>query len=266
MLNPPAEIWDLHTHLAGVPGRTPDERMAKLIEFADRMGIRRVVTFMGMEFVYEPTPEQFRKANDEILQALSHYHDRAFGFVYLNPKFQKESLDEFDRCVVNGPMVGIKLWVAEHCNTPDLDPIVARAVEHKALVFQHTWIKITGNLPGESSPMELAELAARHPNATIICGHTGGDWEQGIRAVRPHTNVYVDLGGGDPTAGFTEMAVRELGADRVLYGSDAGGRSFASQLAKVYGARISDDDKRNILGGNLKRLLTPILAAKGISP
>src|SRR3712207_6583780 len=36
------------------------------------------------------------------------------------------------------------------------------------------------------------------------------------------------------------MAVRELGAERILYGSDAGGRSFASQLAKVTGA----DDPR----------------------
>jgi hypothetical protein len=40
--------------------------------------------------------------------------------------------------------------------------------------------------------------------------------------------------GFDPTAGVTEMAVREVGAARVLYGSDAGGRSFASQLAKVW--------------------------------
>ena len=48
--------------------------------------------------------------------------------------------------------------------------------------------------------MELAELAARHPEASIICGHTGGDWEQGIRAVRAQRHVAVDLGGGDPVA------------------------------------------------------------------
>jgi predicted TIM-barrel fold metal-dependent hydrolase len=82
--------------------------------------------------------------------------------------------------------------------------------------------------------------------------------------VRPHANVAVDLGGSDPTAGFVETAVRELGASRILYGSDAPGRSFATQLAKVMGADISDDARRLILGGNLKRLLTPILAAKGV--
>src|SRR5262245_41725313 len=40
-------IWDVHCHLSGVPGRTPDERLGQLIEFADRMGIERLCVFMG---------------------------------------------------------------------------------------------------------------------------------------------------------------------------------------------------------------------------
>ncbi|MBI2435573.1 MAG: amidohydrolase family protein [Candidatus Hydrogenedentes bacterium] len=260
------EIWDLHGHLSGVPGRTPDERMARLVEYADRMGVARFCVFMGMDWNYEPTPEKFRQENDEVMQALSHWHHRAFGFVYLNPQYVKESLQELDRCVSDGPLVGVKLWVAKHCNAPELDAIVARAAELRAPILQHTWLKITGNLPGESTPMELAALVERHPEATFICGHTGGDWEQGIRAIRPYRNIYTDLGGGDPTAGLTEMAVRELGAERVLYGSDIGGRSFASQLAKVLGARISDEDKQRILADNFKRVLAPILGAKGITP
>jgi hypothetical protein len=65
---------------------------------------------------------------------------------------------------------------------------------------------------------------------------------------------------------MVEMAVRELGAERVLYGSDAGGRSFASQLAKVYSADIPVESKRLILRENLRRLLAPALAAKGMKP
>ena len=60
------------------------------------------------------------------------------------------------------------------------------------------------------------------------------------------------------------MAVRELGAQRVMYGSDFPGRSFASQLAKVYGADISEEAKRLIFAGNLQRVLAPICSAKGI--
>src|SRR5439155_10760273 len=99
----------------------------------------------------------------------------------------------------------------------------------------------------------------------LICGHTGGDWELGLRVIRGLKNVYADLAGSEPVAGYTEMAVRELGAGRVLYGSDAGGRSFASQLAKVFGANIPESAKKLILGENLKRLLKPILHQKGIN-
>jgi len=77
-------------------------------------------------------------------------------------------------------------------------------------------------------------------------------------------NAYADLAGSEPVAGYTEMAVRELGAERMIYGTDAGGRSFASQLAKIFGANIPESAKKLILGENLKRLMTPILRAKGI--
>jgi predicted TIM-barrel fold metal-dependent hydrolase len=87
----------------------------------------------------------------------------------------------------------------------------------------------------------------------------------GIRIIRETKNVYADIAGSDPTSGFVEMAVRELGAERVLYGSDVGGRSFASQVAKVLGAEITDEEKRLILGGNIRRLLQPVLQAKGLA-
>ena len=57
--------------------------------------------------------------------------------------------------------------------------------------------------------------------------------------------------------------MRELGAERVIWGSDVGGRSFASQLAKVLSADIPDSAKELILGGNLRRLLAPVLKKKG---
>ena len=272
-------IWDLHCHISpGFSGRTPEERMAQMIRFADRMGIERMCVYMGMRIVVDPDPKELRQQNDEVLQALSHWHDRAFGFVYLNPNHPEASLKELDRCVRDGPMVGVKLWVACRCNDRKLDAIIERATELKAVIFQHTWFKTAppaqanenwtrlgaGNAPGESSPRDLVELMKRHPKASIICGHTGGNWELGVRVVRELPNVAVDLAGSDPTQGIAEMAVRELGAERVMYGSDIPGRSFASQLAKVHGANIPEAAKKLIFKENLKRWLTPILKDKGI--
>ncbi|MDA1051504.1 MAG: amidohydrolase family protein [Planctomycetota bacterium] len=195
-------IWDLHCHLSGVRGNTPEERMSELLRYADRMGVERLVVYMGMRWSQDPSPEDLRQQNDEVLQAISHWHDRAFGFVYLSAKHVEASLGELERCVANGPMVGVKLWVAKKCDDEQIDPIIRRATELNAVIFQHTWLKADGNYPGESTPMELAEMAKRHPKAKLICGHTGGDWERGIRAIRSQKHVPIGIGGSDPTAGF----------------------------------------------------------------
>lgn len=259
------EIWDNHTHLVLTLGETPEACLKESLKFADRLGISRVCLFSGnWKGRYDLTPEEMRASNDMVWRAIKAHPERAFGYAHLNPKHTGACLDEMNRCIRDGPMVGVKLIAAEHCNKPTLDPIVELAMKLKAPVLQHTWIKITGNLPDESTPMELAELAARHPGATFICGHAGGDWEQGIRAIRSHPNIHADLCGGDPTAGYAEMAVRELGPERVLFGSDVNARSYASQLGKVLGADISESHRRLVLAGNIKRLLKPILDAKGI--
>ena len=251
---PDDAIWDGHVHLAGLPG-TVEERVDRLLVYARRMGIQRLVLSMGTSLLPDPSPDELRRQNDEVLRAIAHAPDRVHGLVYLNPKHPQESLRELDRCVRDGPMVGVKLWIAMECRRPELDPIVRRAAELKAPILQHAYLRTGPNLPGESNPADMALLAARHPDASFICAHTGNDWERGIRAIRAAKNVCAEVSGSDPTAGFVEMAVRELGHERVVFGSDAPGRSFASQLAKVLSAEVPEAHQRAILGGNLRRLL-----------
>lgn len=260
----PDMIWDLHCHFSGVPGPTIQDRTRQILAYADRMGVQRLVFFMGWPWSQNPTPDDLRRQNDQVLEAIGKWPDRLFGFAYLSGHHPRESLQEIERCIAGGPMVGVKLWVARKCSDEALDPIIARCGELNAAIYQHTWLKTQGNYEGESTPMDLALLAARHPTVPIICGHTGGDWTRGIRAIRANKNVSIGIGGSEPTSGFVEMAVRELGAERVIYGSDAGGRSFATQLAKVYGAEIPTAARQLILGQNLKRMLSSILRAKGI--
>lgn len=263
-LRAPGPVWDGHCHLVEAGSGTPEQRLTSLVKHADRLDIERTVVFMGYPLVYDPTPEQLREQNDQVLRAVRPFQDRTLSYVYLNPRHVAFSLEEFDRRVRDGPMVGIKLWTAMRCSAPELDPIVERAAAMGAVIYQHTWLNMNGNLPGESTPQDVAELARRHPAVPIICGHAGGDWERGIRAIRGCKNVLIDIAGFDPTAGAVEMAVRELGADRIVFGSDAGIRSFASQLAKVLGAEVPDEAKRKILSGNLRRLLSGILKSKGV--
>ncbi|MGH9429383.1 MAG: twin-arginine translocation signal domain-containing protein, partial [Terriglobia bacterium] len=40
-------IWDVHGHLHSVPGDSPEARMARLIQFADRVGIQCLILSQG---------------------------------------------------------------------------------------------------------------------------------------------------------------------------------------------------------------------------
>src|SRR5690606_5775486 len=117
--------------------------------------------------------------------------------IRLNANLVQESLDAVDRWLREGPMVGVYFpggnWGALSCNHPNFDPIVRRIAETGGIIMQHTWFKTGGKqYPGESTPADLAELAARHPDVSFICAHAGGEWQKGIRAVRSSPNILVE--------------------------------------------------------------------------
>jgi predicted TIM-barrel fold metal-dependent hydrolase len=244
------------------------------------MGIERLCLFLR---VGETVSEK------DALEVLKRYPDKLFGFVWLSlwKDTVQANIDKLNRWIADGPLIGMKMAGTDGvCSVPAYDPVFERAAQLKAVIFIHAWFKTGAGLlnpnagyitktppvlpgglytPDESTPLDVAKLASRRPETPIICGHAGGDWELGLRAIRSARNVLAEISGSFPTRGIVEMAVRELGARRVVYGSDIPGRSFSSQLAKVHGAAISDADKQLIFSGNLRRIMTPILDRKGIT-
>ncbi|MGD9498032.1 MAG: amidohydrolase family protein [Armatimonadota bacterium] len=229
-----------------------------LLRHADRVGVELMCLSMGVarEFYRGPTPVQsMHRHNDEVAEVIARWPERFVGLCYLNPRFLPQSLAEIDRRVAHGPFRSIKLLWDMHCDQPNLDPIAARAGELGAPIQQHTWIKAAAAYRCESEPWRLAALARRHPQTTFVAAHTGGNWELGLRQIIDAPNIIADICGGDPESGYVEMAASMIGAARVAYGSDAPGRSFASQLAKVRGADVPDADKQQILSATMRRVL-----------
>lgn len=205
--------------------------------------------------------ETLARRNPEIVLApFRRYPDLLLGLIQLNAHDVPASLDALKRWVRDGPMLGAYLSGGAlgslTCTHPNVLRLVERLAELKGVIMQHTWFKTGGKQShSESTPAELAEVAARFPEQTFVCAHAGGEWERGIRAVRDSTNILVETSGFDATAGFIEMAVRELGAERIVFGSHLPTRSLGTELSKVIGARISEEDKRKIFGANYRRLL-----------
>jgi len=204
--------------------------------------------------------ELLRSKPELVLKPLEAWPEKLLGMIHLNANDTKASLDALDRWLRDGPMIGVYFPgggpAALACSDPKVLPLVERVVELKGVIMQHTWNKTGGKQgPGESTPAELAELAAKYPDQVFLCAHAGGEWEQGLRAVRDTPNVWIETSGFDATAGFIEMAVRETGEDRIVFGSHLPSRSLGTELTKVTAAEIPEEAKGKILGGNFRRLL-----------
>jgi predicted TIM-barrel fold metal-dependent hydrolase len=205
-----------------------------------------------------------RSRPDVVLKPMERWPQLLLGMIQLNANDLPASLDAINRWIQDGPMLGVYFPGggpgAMTCTHRNFYPLIERLLELKAAIMQHTWFKTGGKQgPGESTPSELAELAAKFPEQKFVCAHAGGEWEQGIRAVRSSPNILVETSGFDATSGFIEMAVRELGAERILFGSHLPSRSLGTELGKILGADITEEDKRLILGENYRNLLAPRL-------
>ena len=64
--------------------------------------------------------------------------------------------------------------------------------------------------------------------------------------------MYLDTSGSVIDEGIVELAAKTLGVDRLLFGCDM---SFTAGVGKIRGANLSAEQKQQILGGNLLRLL-----------
>ncbi len=103
---------------------------------------------------------------------------------------------------------------------------------------------------------QVGEIARRYPDATILLAHLRTMNEAGYyRIAREHPNVFVDTVGSSAARGLVERGVAAIGADKIVWGSDAYCYGLPQQIGKVLGAKISDEDKVKILSGNAQRIL-----------
>lgn len=252
-----AAIVDVHVHHRWTArnGR-PTAALERSRQLARLSGIKRVLLLGAVtSYPLDPSPEQVYEANIYTKKLMDEDPEFYMGACYINPCHEPSLVThEITRCLCSG-MVAIKLWAAAKASDLRLDPVMQVAAEFGVPVFIHAWHKTTGNSPCESSSSDIAHLARRFPYVPIVMAHLTGVHQRGVLEVADLPNVLVDTSGGQPESGIVEYAVRYLGPQRVLYGSDAPGRHFGTQIGRVLGAQLDAFTKEQILVHNAAALL-----------
>ena len=197
----------------------------------------------------------------QIKDAMRRYPDRVKGYYCYNPRLgtsREEIKKEFRE---NPGFVGMKFGPDYHrtaLTDSKYETVLCLANEYHMLILSHTW---GYSLDGENcnSADKVIGVLEKYPNITFIMGHSiQGQVDDAIEIARKYPNAYLDLCDTCRLNGVVEKMVREVGAEKVVFGTDAPMQTHLFQMGCVLGAKITDAEKKLILRDNALRILSSV--------
>jgi uncharacterized protein len=256
------EIFDCHLHSPADSGEgwqwyKVTESFDDFVKYLDKTGVKRGI--INSQKSYGIKPEEFIAGNREVARNVEKYKGRFTGACVVNPQFIDEALKEIEYC---HDQLGF-VWLGELCNY--MVPYNYSIREFEMLVDLATKLNMVLALHTEHGEMEY--ITQKFPGATIAFAHFGDDHEyddifKRIDMVAKNPNFYLDTSGyGHDRVGVLEYAVKKIGPDRVLFGSDFSINDPSTVIARIKNSFLTTDQKQKIFAGNLEALIKKVHAA-----
>lgn len=244
-------IIDAHAYIGFSHRRYPPiiRTTEHLIRTMDRFGISKSCVSSTMALQYD-----FKAGNAELKHEVSKFSDRFIPFCVVHPRYWSEAVEEFEKCINEWRFSGLVLHPLEQGFPADclsVKKLLDVAARLKVPVAIHS---AEDDL---AHPRRIAALASAFPTVIIIMYHMGRifAWHDAIEFASVYQNIILDTTDVTHHDGLVEKAVREIGAERVVWGSNLPTSYPGPNLKRIQIARISEDDKKQILGKNIQRLL-----------
>ena len=253
------EIFDCHLHSPADKGEAwqwykVTDTFDDFVKYLDKTGVNRGI--INSQRSYGVKPEEFIAGNREVARNVEKYKGRFTGACVVNPLYIEEALKEIEYC---HNQLGF-VWVGELCNY--MVPYNYSIKEFEMLVEQTASLNMVLALHTEHGEMEY--ITQKYPDATFAFAHFGDDREyddifKRIDMVAKNPNFYLDTSGhGHDRVGVLEYAVKTIGPDRVLFGSDFSINDPSTVIARITNSFLTNEQKRKIFSGNLEMLLRKV--------
>lgn len=246
-------IIDAHTHFA-VEGRGfPPNSVEDLLCNLDMNKIDALVTCAPYSSIGKD--RTYDKANQFLAESMSKAPSRILPLVRVNPHLKENALESIQRFVGEKRFYGVKVHPRNEAfaiNSEEVIYPIARATNNlRVPMLIHTGDPDTY---GFAQPALVGGLADAFPKLTLIIGHMGKRlYEDAILVARWFENIILETSFRSPRE--ITHAVRRIGADRVVYGSDMPFGIPEIEIMKIDLCDISLREKEMILGGNIARIL-----------
>jgi predicted TIM-barrel fold metal-dependent hydrolase len=241
-------IFDMHMHIEEGTSLGWQISAEDCIRAMDEAGVERsaVMTLTDL-------PGLNPRGLELIAEACNSYPDRLYGFVRLNPAYLETSRQLLKQAVTELGFKGLKLHpvsTLQHPGGAATIDLIRYAGELGVPTLFHC-----GDEP-LSTPLSIAQAAAACPDAVIILGHMGGYFhvDEALEVADRFPNVILETS-AMPYPDKILTAVRRIGAERVVFGSDGPVSSPALERQKVVIAELDPEPAGLVLGGNAEKLL-----------
>lgn len=213
------------------------------------------------ELLHKTWTEPPKNLLDDILSMVRSSNGRFRFYAAFNPL-----QEEVDRALVEQLLplpecMGIKIHPASHQVTAEDDRYdFAFAAAQKAgkVVLTHSWEDSSYNPVQKLTLPHLFEKhLKKHPGVKFILGHSGGrpsTMNEVIRICNSYENVYVDLSGDYFHDGMVETLAGGIGAEKILFGTDAYWFNSHTMLGILFASKLTDAQLELITHGNAEKL------------
>ncbi len=238
------DIIDLHCHYNH---NTPKDTVTNELYKADLDFLKEERAYYGINatafssFYSVLSTENIYEENASLAD-LAAKEDWIYQWFVLDPR-QPKLFMQANEILKTKKCLGIKIINTQHgypiCEYAD--EIFSFANEKGCFVLMHP-----------DCILDMPTFTDKYPKMKLIIAHLGS--LEHIQAVKQakHGNIYLDTSGvASSKNNIIEYAIQEIGSEKIFFGTDT--YSCAFQKGRIDYARISDNDKENILRNNAHR-------------
>lgn len=230
--------------------------MEELVERMDKAGVEKALTWLQPPYIRSRIDE----SNRYIYDATKTFPNRILGFGWADPNLGLEHAKGMvKRCIEEYGFYGVKLNGAQNYFAIDDPKLSLPLIELIAKLGSRVAFHIGADSYNNTHPYRLAKVAKLFPDLTIFAVHMGGASfddmsELVIDVAKQHHNILL-IGSAIRSLPILN-AVREIGAKRVIFGSDTPFELMHVEIAKYEALlknQVTDKEYAQIMGGNLIR-------------
>ncbi len=252
-------IIDADTHLTPLREYGVDTNADELVAMMDKAGVDKALSWARRPY----DRCKLKDVIKYIYESTKKYPDRIIGYGWVDPMMGAEyAMDTLKLCIEEYGFRGVKFNGCQNEHFSDDEKMVMPLIDYLARNGASVAFHTGGDAPDQTSPYRIGKIAKMYPDLKILmvhigCGGASYDLSrQAIDVAKECPNVY--FVGSDIRTGSLLNFVKQIGTDRLCFGSDAPFEHMKVEVNRyktLFEEELPKKAYEDVMSGNILRFL-----------